>query len=362
MFLFVISIGLFAISAAHADMEAPMKDGQLRKIGFPPIKGLVTKPTKFGQRWILTERGSDGRTHSITVPIEPTDSVEVYRQKVEDARKRLAQRQSGTFEEFFARFAATRMLSDATKRLYTYALDGFSFDEAANRTAMTRLLTADCKKSTIAEYVTKVSCFFEWAAKHGSGIENPARDVTIKCTSTARQRIMTDDEIRKVLDYVSKKEPKYRLFVLLLLHTGARVSSVLALRKRDMTEHGLRLYNAKCRRYYDYLIPIRNAEILKAFEDADDEGPILGRDGDRYHRTLNSWLGRHFPRDERGERLSVHSFRHTFASRAAQRDVPLALVSKLLDHQSVATTAKFYARFSHEQIKDAVDKALGDLY
>lgn len=54
------------------------------------------------------------------------------------------------------------------------------------------------------------------------------------------------------------------------------------------------------------------------------------------------------------------SFRHTFASRAAQNDVPLAVVSKLLDHQSVATTAKFYARFSREQIADAVAKAVKD--
>lgn len=67
----------------------------------------------------------------------------------------------------------------------------------------------------------------------------------------------------------------------------------------------------------------------------------------------------HFGRDKNGETLSPHSLRHTFATQALQAGVPLEVVSKLLDHQSPATTIKVYARFSDAQIDDAIKKTFG---
>ena len=359
MFPFMLNIGLFAISAAHAEVEAHMKDGQTRKCRFPAVKGLQTKRTKFGHRWILTERCRDGKAHSVTVPISDGDSLETFRRKVDEAHRALQQRDVGSFEEMLERFLESRMLSKTTRDGYGYALAGFSFDNERNDEAMRSLLARPIKKSTKATYVEKIGSFFTWAIAHGADVKNPTIDVRIRGAASARQRIMTDSEIARVMKYASKKEPMYRLFILLLIHTGARASSVLAIRGSDMTENGLRLYNVKCRRYYDYPIPITNGEILSALSAA-GSGEIFGKNGVAYHKRLNCWMGRTFPPDERGEKLSVHSFRHTFASRAAQNDVPLAVVSKLLDHQSVATTAKFYARFSREQIADAVAKAVKD--
>lgn len=355
----MLDMGLFAIAAAHAEMEAHMKDGHLQKCRFPTVKGLQTKRTKFGQRWILTERCRDGRNHSVTVPIADGDSLEAFRRKVDEAHRALQQRDVGSFGEMLERFLDSRMLSRTTRNGYGYALAGFSFDNDGNEKAMRKLLARQIKTSTKAVYVEKIGSFFAWAIAHGADVRNPALDVRIKNTVSARQRIMTDSEIARVMEYASKKDPLYRLFILLLIHTGARASSVLAIRGSDMTENGLRLYNVKCRRYYEYPIPVANREILEAFANA-GSGEIFDRSCVAYHKRLNCWMGRTFPPDERGEKLSVHSFRHTFASRAAQNDVPLAVVSKLLDHQSVATTAKFYARFSHEQIADAVAKAVKD--
>lgn len=335
-----------------------MQGGQRRKNDFPRVKGLRTKRTKFGQRYILIEKDEAGHEHCVTVPIDENDTDETFMQKVNTARQALNRRGSRSFDELLEHFFSSRMLSEGTKRLYRFALRGFSLDDDANQEAVRSLLAMDAKKSTISVYLQKVRCFFSWASSHGATVANPTSDVEVKCVVVPRSRVMTDSEIAKVLGYASRASPLYRLFILLLLHTGARVSTVQCLRKDDMTNDGLSLYNVKCRRFYEYKIPVHNNEILQLWEGTPPVGPIFGESGKTFAKRLNSWLHDAFGVDAKGETISVHSFRHTFASRAAQNGVPMEVISKLLDHQSVAVTAKFYARFSHEQIADAVDKAL----
>lgn len=337
-----------------------MQGGQRRKDDFPYVKGLRTKRTKFGQRYLLVEKDEAGHEHCVTVPIDDNDTNETFMQKVDAARQKLNKRQSKTFDELLEFFFSSRMLSDGSRRLYRFALRGFSLDEDANRVAVQNILTAKIKKTTIAVYLQKVRCFFSWASSHGVAVENPAKDVEVKCAISHRSRVMTDAEIIKVLDYASRASPLYRLFILLLLHTGARVSTIQCIRKDDLTNDGLSLYNVKCRRFYDYKIPVNNPEILDLWQETNAVGPIFGESGRTFTKRLNSWLHSAFGVDAKGETISVHSFRHTFASRAAMHGVPMEVISKLLDHQSVAVTAKFYARFSNEQIADAVAKAVKD--
>lgn len=164
--------------------------------------------------------------------------------------------------------------------------------------------------------------------------------------------------MRKLLKYLSKSAPLFRLFGLLLIHTGARISTVFALHKSDLTPNGLMMYNVKCKKFYDYAIPVKSREILELWEQAPDEGTIFNGMEERFRHRLNNWLEYNFKRDSRGELLSCHSIRHTFATRAAMNGVPIEVIAKLLDHQSMNTTMKFYARFSPKQIENAVETAI----
>ena len=164
--------------------------------------------------------------------------------------------------------------------------------------------------------------------------------------------------MRKLLKYLSKSSPLFRLFGLLLIHTGARISTVFALHKADLTPNGLIMYNVKCKKFYDYIIPVKSREILELWEQVPDEGTIFNGMEERFRHRLNNWLEYNFKRDSRGELLSCHSIRHTFATRAAMNGVPIEVIAKLLDHQSMNTTMKFYARFSPKQIENAVETAI----
>ena len=329
------------------------------KSRFPHIKGLVTKRTKFGQRYILTIKDENGQEHSITVRVSEDDSVETFRQRVEDARAELKSRiNNKTLDEYLSEYLSQKRFARKTINNYKQVLSWFSLDNKQNKKTVQDILNSDRKQATIYLYLRIVSLFFDWLSKSLPTIENPTDGIIPKNKITPRSRTMTDDEMRKLLKYLSKSAPLFRLFGLLLIHTGARISTVFALHKSDLTPNGLMMYNVKCKKFYDYAIPVKSREILELWEKVPAEGTIFNGMEERFRHRLNNWLEYNFKRDSRGELLSCHSIRHTFATRAAMNGVPIEVIAKLLDHQSMNTTMKFYARFSPKQIENAVETAI----
>lgn len=78
-------------------------------------------------------------------------------------------------------------------------------------------------------------------------------------------------------------------------------------------------------------------------------------------RTLRSriqhWLAESEVRDALGQRVhvSVHQFRHTLATRMINNNVPTTVISRLLDHSSIAMT-EIYARLKDETLKREWEK------
>ena len=71
-----------------------------------------------------------------------------------------------------------------------------------------------------------------------------------------------------------------------------------------------------------------------------------------YRRMLNRWLATCDIRDEHGRpvHLTPHQWRHTFACRLINRDVPQEVVRVLLDHESPRMTAH-YAKLTDQTVR-----------
>jgi integrase len=67
---------------------------------------------------------------------------------------------------------------------------------------------------------------------------------------------------------------------------------------------------------------------------------------------LESWLRTCDVRDEHGRpvHLTAHQWRHTFATRLINRDVPQEVICVLLDHESMEMTAH-YAKISDQTVR-----------
>ena len=73
---------------------------------------------------------------------------------------------------------------------------------------------------------------------------------------------------------------------------------------------------------------------------------------DSYRRMLERWLATCDVRDEHGQpvHLTAHQWRHTFACRLVNRDVPQEVIRVLLDHESNEMTAH-YARITGQTVR-----------
>jgi hypothetical protein len=77
-----------------------------------------------------------------------------------------------------------------------------------------------------------------------------------------------------------------------------------------------------------------------------------------YRGMLNRWLASCDIRDEHGQpvHLTAHQWRHTFATRLINRDVPQEVVRVLLDHESAEMTAH-YARITDQTVRRRWEQA-----
>ena len=185
-------------------------------------------------------------------------------------------------------------------------------------------------------------------------MNDPTIGVTIKCPIGHRARVITDEELQRL--FAAFRNIEHQLVVRLAFFTGARISTIYALTPDSLQGNRIYYQNVKCKKQYDYSIPVTDKDTIELYK-------IVGRKGFMWSTTINSMkscidrrMETLFGKDAKGEHLSIHSLRHSFATRAIQRGVPPEIVAKMLDHSSINTTLTFYAKHSQQQIDDAMDR------
>lgn len=175
--------------------------------------------------------------------------------------------------------------------------------------------------------------------------------------------------------------PSGRLITLILIQGGLRISSVICLDFDCLLHDGqnapyLRYFNTKMKR--EAAVPI-DEELEQAIRDqqqralerwpkgtgvlfprphANASGRLRISDGS-YRQMLRRWLATCDIRDEHGlpVGLTPHQWRHTFACRLINRDVPQEVVRVLLDHESSRMTAH-YARITDQTVRRRWEAAM----
>jgi len=174
--------------------------------------------------------------------------------------------------------------------------------------------------------------------------------------------------------------PDGRLVTLILIRCGLRASDACTLAFDCLLHDGqgapyLRYFNHKMHR--EAAVPIdeeleaeirsQQRRVTQRWPDAHPHlfpGRKGNADGRRnltyysYRISLNRWLATCDIRDEHGQpaRLTPHQWRHTFASRLINRDVPQEVVRVLLDHESTQMTAH-YARLTDQTVRRRWEQA-----
>ena len=172
--------------------------------------------------------------------------------------------------------------------------------------------------------------------------------------SAPRERYLERNELDQLLEHVGT--PHVRLFIVLAVTTGARMSAILDLRWDQVDfKHRTINFNRPGSEQTNKRRPEvpMNARALAALEEA-ARGALTDHVIEWDSKPVKSIKKAiRMAARRSGVPCSPHVFRHTTGVWQAQADIPMQKISQYLGHTSTRVTERTYARYSPSFMKDA---------
>ncbi len=207
--------------------------------------------------------------------------------------------------------------------------------------------------NSIKRILASIKSLFSFAHKIGYTKFDVGKPLRIPANrNTLAERILTEDEIHKIIDSV--KNNRNRLIIKTLYYLGIRISELVSLTWKDIQfEKDNVVLNiwGKGDKANTLLIPDDLAEELLALISSNPiDSPVFKS---RKGGHLNPDYVRRFLKDiavkSIEKQATPHWYRHSHASHALDNGAPIHLVQKQLNHSSLVSTS----RYLHSKIKDS---------
>jgi site-specific recombinase XerD len=215
-------------------------------------------------------------------------------------------------------------------------------------------------KGSVNKIKTVLKAFFGWLEKTGISPVNPAANIRIKYYQRALPNILTDVEQKQLLKTLAQTQGQRafrdRVIYIVLLNTGLRVQELVNLDIADVNlaekrltiiakgnQEATRFLNARVRRVLEQYLKWRKKQAT--------DSPALFLSSRRQRLSM-----RQVQRSFAGinKRLTIHSLRHTFASKLYEKSNNLLAVQQALGHRSITSTM-IYTHLNPEQLIDSLE-------
>lgn len=225
-----------------------------------------------------------------------------------------------------------------------------------------KLLGQDLAIATVNGMLQFGSTLFNFAIEEGLyNSLNPFKGIKQLTVDNSRLRFLDSEEITTLKEYIkSKDDVILYLFVLIAISTGARLSSILNIKKKDISfkQNSINIYDLKNQSNYTGALIDEVKAILPGVTSAlNNDDYIISYDKRKVQRRLSPILNKLFnsdlKKDDRINRAVIHTLRHTFASHLVINGVPIYTVQKLMNHKDIKQTMR-YAKLSPESGINAV--------
>jgi integrase len=243
---------------------------------------------------------------------------------------------------------------------------GFSLHTVADRTELLRRVQTDLpfgldsatvedladwlarpgwSVQTRATYYGHLRGYYRFGCGLGRLASDPSAGIVRPRVPRGLPRPATDTQVTKALAHLS--DP-WRTFVLLATYAGARAGEIARLDRHDITEEDILI---KGKGGKSRAVPTR-AEVWRAVRSL-PRGPVahrldgLGVSSDYVSNLTAQSLYRI------GVKVTLHNFRHWFATNLLRHGADLRTVQELMGHESPSTTA-IYTLITDEQRRMAI--------
>lgn len=220
------------------------------------------------------------------------------------------------------------------------------------------------KPATVNRKLASISALCDWARKEGLIEANPAQGISIVQEVELAPKWLTKKEQYALLRAVQKEgNPRDQALIMLLLHTGLRVSEVSDLRLSDIeiSERKGQLTVRDGKGGKHRMVPL-NADVRKTLvtylevrPDAAHDYLFVGKQKGRLKPWGIQYVASKYTYLARLDSVTPHTLRHTFGKNLVDARVSLDKVATLLGHKNLNTT-RMYTRPSALDLAHAVDK------
>lgn len=213
--------------------------------------------------------------------------------------------------------------------------------------------------ATVNRELACLKTLFSKAVEWGRLESNPAERVKKFREDNVKERILTDEEARRLLDEAS---PSLRPALVLALNTGMRKDEILGLRwdDTDTLKGYIYIGGADSKSGRARTVPM-NGCALEALNSLPKVGEFVFHNPQTKSRIKDIKTAfKSACRRSKIKGLTFHALRHTAATRMVEAGVDLVTVSKILGHSSIQMTMR-YAHPTPENMKRAVEK-LGERF
>jgi integrase len=374
----------------QAFIDAQAATGRDRIVFDSQVPGLGLRVTPTGKRIFVAQARVGGRKRRVTLGFAPAMTLAQARTEAlhtlaelrrgKDPTHERKARQSGNVtvaalaERWMADFVRPKLkprtVFDYERLLAKHILPTLGHLPVAHigHEDVERLHVDMAKTPRRANYtIATVRALLNFGIKHGlrPAASNPARGVKMY-REKARERFLSEAEIGAAAEAIEQAEQEGKIGpfgaagLRLALFTGARSGEVTAIQwdHIDWQRRFIRLPDSKTNEPRTIHLSDAALEVLKTVPRV---GPyvIAGAVPEEPYKNLSrAWI---VARAYAGlQDVRLHDLRHSYASLAAGRGVPLQMIGKLLGHKVVATTQRYahLARDAAAAVNDELGAAM----
>ncbi|NQZ78014.1 MAG: site-specific integrase [Ekhidna sp.] len=242
----------------------------------------------------------------------------------------------------------------------------------------TYYLSKGCSENGLAVYMRTIRAIFNRAIKDNIVDSNsyPFQHYTIR-TKPTKKRAINYQAIQKIIQLeINATDPLFHArnyFLMSFYLMGAPFSDMANLKLENIVDGRIRYRRRKTSKYYDIKVSDQLKSILEYYlkgkKETDYILPIIKSEeielqNKETHYALiayNTSLKKLGKRVGIQEELTSYVSRHSFASLANDKAIPLTAISEMLGHQSVKTTQVYLASLGSKRIDDFNDQIINDL-
>ena len=168
--------------------------------------------------------------------------------------------------------------------------------------------------------------------------------------------IFDDADLIKIIEGLKSKNSNFRTMILTLVYTGLRPTDIINVQVKDIDFANQRLKYYSLKTKQPFIVPLHSELIPVLRERCEDV-----ESGRMFDYSGSKEMGKAFQRYLEflkldGRKYNLRTFRKTFISLAYQNGIDLAMVSRLVGHSNISTTAKFYNKIMLTKQNEQLNK------